>query len=228
MKHRDRISEREKGKKKKKILSRIVTSFFFSLIVGLVTFYITGEWINSIATIFGIFLLIQAYFFTKARLEESAKIKKIEDSFPDFLAGSATLEEIIQPTNFASLDLIAGGTRMQAGPELLGSAEMNNLIRDLRARYSVILIDSPPLGAGVDPYLLSTLAGNTIMVLRNGLTDRDFAVNKLELLDRLPVRVLGAVLNDVPATGPYRYYTYLPGYGAVAEVAEDEGKLQPA
>jgi capsular exopolysaccharide synthesis family protein len=145
----------------------------------------------------------------------------------DFLAGQASIEEIVQPTSFASLDLIAGGTRMQAGPELLGSAEMNTLIRDLRARYSVILIDSPPLGAGVDPFLLSTLTGNAILVLRNGRTDRDYAMNKLELLDRLPVRILGAVINDVPRTGPYRYYSYLPGYGAESE-GEGVRELQGA
>jgi len=29
----------------------------------------------------------------------------------------------------------------------------------LRADYQVILVDSPPLGAGVDPYTLGTLTG---------------------------------------------------------------------
>src|SRR5256886_17517700 len=41
---------------------------------------------------------------------------------------------------------------------------------------------------------------------------------KLEVLERLPIRVLGAVLNDVPPGAAYRYYSYyLPGYEAVAE-----------
>jgi hypothetical protein len=35
---------------------------------------------------------------------------------------------------------------------------------------------------------------------------------KLKLLDRLPVRVLGAILNDIQADGVYRYYSYLYGY----------------
>jgi polysaccharide biosynthesis transport protein len=130
----------------------------------------------------------------------------------DFLSGAASADEIIQPTAYASLDLIACGTRMQAGPELLGSAAMSGLIRELRSQYEVILIDSPPLGAGVDPFLLSTLTGNTLLVLRTGRTDREFAATKLDLLDRLPVRLLGAVLNDVPATGVYRYYGYAAGY----------------
>ena len=43
------------------------------------------------------------------------------------------------------------------------------------------------------------------------------------MLDRLPIRLLGAVLNDVPrgaAYGYYAYYSYyLPGYEAVEETS---------
>ncbi|CAN5634091.1 hypothetical protein BH23GEM3_BH23GEM3_13790 [soil metagenome] len=144
----------------------------------------------------------------------------------DYLSGTASTEEIVQPTAYASLDMIAGGTRMQAGPELLGSAAMASLIRDLKSRYSVILIDSPPLGAGVDPFILSTLTGHTMLVLRNGRTDREFARTKLEMLDRLPIRLLGAVLNDVPASSSYRSYGYLPGYEAENEVEAGDEPMQ--
>jgi polysaccharide biosynthesis transport protein len=148
----------------------------------------------------------------------------------DYLSGNAAREDIIQSTQYDSLDLIPCGTRMQAGPELLGSAAMSQLIRDLRADYDVILVDSPPLGAGVDPFLLSTLTGNAMMVVRTGRTDREFAMAKLDLLDRLPVRLLGAVLNDVPATGAYRYYSYVPGYEAEDESSEplaEDRQIEP-
>ena len=36
---------------------------------------------------------------------------------------------------------------------------------------------------------------------------------------RLPVRVLGAVLNDIQADGVYRYYSYLYGYTSDEENA---------
>ena len=59
------------------------------------------------------------------------------------------------------------------------------------------------------------------MVLRTGRSDRTMAAAKLEMLRQLPVRLLGAVLNDVPADagyGYYRYYSYyLPGYEAADE-----------
>jgi Mrp family chromosome partitioning ATPase len=89
----------------------------------------------------------------------------------------------------------------------------------LRSRFDVILVDSAPMAAGVDPYVLGTLTGNLLLVMRTGVTDRELAQAKIDLLDRLPVRVLGAVLNDVEAGGAYRYYAYyLAGY----EVAEED------
>ena len=140
----------------------------------------------------------------------------------DFLTGAATREAVIQTTPYSQLSFIGGGTRKQTAPELLGTPAMRELVLGLRASYQVILIDSPPLGAAVDPFLLATLTGNLAVVLRTGTTDRQLARAKLEMLDRLPVRILGAVLNDVKPEGVYRYYGYLAGYEA-----EEERKQTP-
>src|SRR5256885_2620912 len=45
--------------------------------------------------------------------------------------------------------------------------------------------------------ILGTLTGSLLLVLRTGHSHRDMAAAKLEMLHRLPVRLLGAVLNDV-------------------------------
>ncbi len=137
----------------------------------------------------------------------------------DHLSGNAGREEVIQKTDFPQLSFIGCGQRTPNGPELLSSPAMGQLITALRSRYDVILVDSAPMAAGVDPYVLGTLTGNLLLVMRTGVTDRELAQAKVDLLDRLPVRVLGAVLNDVEAGGAYRYYAYyLAGY----EVAEDD------
>ncbi len=136
----------------------------------------------------------------------------------DFLRGETLLDAIVQATPYPSLSLIGCGTRAYNAPELLGSPPMSELVNAMRSGYDVILIDSPPLGAGVDPLILGTLTGTLALVLRTGYSHRDVAAAKLEVLQRLPVRLLGAILNDVPAGGAYRYYSYyLPGYEAADE-----------
>jgi capsular exopolysaccharide synthesis family protein len=136
----------------------------------------------------------------------------------DYLRGEAPLDAIVQATPYPSLSLIGCGMRAYNAPELLGSPAMVELMSGVRSRYDVILIDSPPLAAGVDPLVLGTLTGTMVLALRTGYSLRDVAAAKLEVLQRLPVRLLGAILNDVPAGGTYKYYSYyLPGYEATEE-----------
>jgi capsular exopolysaccharide synthesis family protein len=135
----------------------------------------------------------------------------------DYLLGTRDLAGVTQ-TTANGVTLIGSGTRMRNAPELLGSVAMTQLIRAMRSQYTAIIIDTPPLSAGVDAYVLAALAGNLVLVVRTGSTDAQFAEAKLALLDRLPIRVLGAVLNDVPPSRAYRYYSYLPGYEAEDEV----------
>jgi Mrp family chromosome partitioning ATPase len=85
---------------------------------------------------------------------------------------------------------------------------MADLLTQLRPQFDAIVVDSAPLGAGIDPLALAVQTGNMLVVLRVGETDRKLARAKLDAIRTLPIRVLGAVLNDVRAVGIYRYYAY--------------------
>ena len=137
--------------------------------------------------------------------------------FVDHLSGDVALEDAIRETSHTNLFLIPCGSRRQRGPELLASEGTGRLIRALRSRFDAIIVDTAPLGAGIDPYALGAATGNLALVLRTGRTDRKLAHNKLETLDRMPVRVVGAILNDVRADAFYKYYSYLDGYGTLDE-----------
>ena len=131
----------------------------------------------------------------------------------DHLSGEADPTAVLRPTTHVNLMVVPCGTRRRQGPELLGSARMQDFINVLRGRFEVIIIDTPPLGAGIDPFVLGTATGNLALVLRAGETDRQLAEAKLQVLDRLPIRLLGAILNDVRVgEGAYKYYAYSYGY----------------
>jgi capsular exopolysaccharide synthesis family protein len=147
----------------------------------------------------------------------------------DYLVSNAPLGDVILSTSHAGLDVIPRGSSLTNGPELLASGTMRELLADLRQRYDVILLDSSPLGAAADALVLGTLTGNLVMVVRNDVTDRTLAEAQLRNVDRLPIRILGAVLNAVPRNGVYRYYSYIPNYGtlvsegAIAALGRDSG-----
>lgn len=131
----------------------------------------------------------------------------------DHLAGEADHQAILRPTSHPRLTLLPCGTRRREGPELLGSARMHDLMTIAKSRFDVVIIDTPPLSAGIDPFVLGSNCGSLVMVMRAGTTDRQLAEAKLQIVDRLPIRLLGAILNDVQVgEGAYKYYSYTYGY----------------
>ena len=78
-------------------------------------------------------------------------------------------------------------------------------------------VHSPPLGAGFDAYALATATVNMALVLRAGVTDIKMAKAKMAIVDTLPVRVMGSVLNGIRLTGVYEYYSYYREYAAQDE-----------
>jgi capsular exopolysaccharide synthesis family protein len=143
----------------------------------------------------------------------------------DHLAGETTLAELIRPTSHPGLFLIPCGRRRRNGPELLAGEGMVDLLRDMRQQFDAVIVDTAPLGAGIDPFALGVATGSMLLVLRTGETDRKLAAAKLEVLDRMPVRILGAVLNDIGENPQFRYYYYLEGYGALEAAMTEETAL---
>src|SRR3989454_12657268 len=140
--------------------------------------------------------------------------------------GMASAGREIRPTVRPSLCFVGCGTRTPDAPELLTSEAMTKFVAGVRQGFSVVIADSPPLGAGVDGYALGSVTGNILMVLRMDATDREVAEAKLELLDQLPVRLLGTVLNDVPQHSAYSNYSYyLEGYAYEAEKGREPRTL---
>ncbi len=131
----------------------------------------------------------------------------------DYLRGNVQMD-IIQHTEYERLHFIGSGTRSGTTPELLASSRMSTFLGTLKRSYDVIIIDTPPLAAGGDAVLLGALTGNLALIIRTGSTDKLLTLAKMEPLTRLPIRLLGAILNDVEPKGSgYSYYSsYLPGY----------------
>ncbi|MEO7103264.1 MAG: polysaccharide biosynthesis tyrosine autokinase, partial [Gemmatimonadaceae bacterium] len=140
----------------------------------------------------------------------------------DYLAGEVDAAHVMREVPVhGALTLIASGTRRHRGPELLTSARLPALLSMVRSKFDVIIIDSAPLAAGVDAYALSVATRNMLLVMRTGHTDRRVAKAKLKLMERLPVRIIGAVVNAVSAADVYAEYSYLYGYGPDTDTDPD-------
>ena len=147
----------------------------------------------------------------------------------EYLEGTALIAEVLHPVSaHPNLSLMPGGARKRRAPELLATARLTQLISQMSAEYDVVIVDSPPLGAGFDAFALATATGNLALVLRSGITDRKMAEAKMAVVDTLPVRVMGTVLNGIKLVGAYQYYSYYQDYAAqdeepVAQLANGSG-----
>lgn len=143
----------------------------------------------------------------------------LSPGFTDVLSGRATLHESVRPTDSAHLCILPAGVRSRRVPELLDRETLMRLLHEMKSAFEVVIIDSAPLGAGVDTYALGTAAGAMLMVLRHGTTNRKAADARLAAVDPLPVRIIGAILNGVPATKAFASYddaySYLGDYALV-------------
>lgn len=125
------------------------------------------------------------------------------------LIGQAGLQDVVQPWRDGKLDVLTSGPVPPNPSELLGSAAMAGLLRDLTATYDVVLLDSPPLLPVTDAAILSRRAGGTLVVVG---TDR---IHKAELhealgaLEAVDAHVVGLVLNKVAQR---EFSAYASGY----------------
>jgi capsular exopolysaccharide synthesis family protein len=126
----------------------------------------------------------------------------------DYVTGAATLEQVLHTTSNERLWIMTRGTQQQRGPELLMSPVVPDLMTELQRRFEAVIVDCSPLGAGIDPFVLGAATGNMLLVLRAGESNRKLAEAKLKLITRLPIRLLGVVLNDVRMSGDFQYYSY--------------------
>ncbi len=140
------------------------------------------------------------------------------------LAGKMALEEAIVHTELEHLDVLTCGPDVPNPAEMLNSDRFAQLVKTLSFDYERILIDSPPVVAVTDAYILGALCHATILVLRAEFSTRRVAAHAREGLAGVGARVLGVVVNDVSDKGDrYGCYTNY-GYSSHGRGDGDNGR----
>jgi capsular exopolysaccharide synthesis family protein len=115
----------------------------------------------------------------------------------DVLVGRVDVEDVLQPFGRTGLRLLGAGPIPPNPSELLGSANMEQLVADLSERYDYVLIDAPPLLPVTDAAVLSTIVDGALVVVGAGVAQREHVRRALESLEAVNGSVLGLILNRV-------------------------------
>lgn len=143
----------------------------------------------------------------------------------DYLQGRATPQEVVQPVStgpaFSSngntpsagrdagkLVAITAGTHIPRPAELLGTEKFREFIVQVTEVYDLVVIDTSPVLSVVDALELVPQVDGVIVCARLSKTTRDEARAVRAALDRLPPRVMGAVVTGVRPDDEdaYQYY----------------------
>lgn len=108
-------------------------------------------------------------------------------------------------TQVDGLQVLASGELPPNPADLLGGRRMDDIINALRERADYVLFDSPPVLAATDAALLGIKLDGALLTVRAGDTRRDHTAQARQALERVHVRVVGAVLTNAPSENRVAY-----------------------
>src|SRR5699024_6074741 len=126
----------------------------------------------------------------------------------NLLVGEASLQDAVTFTDVENLDVIACGPIPPNPSELLGSKKMEQIIKEAKMSYDIILFDTPPVLAVTDAQILANFSDGSLLVVRSKKTENDQAQKSIDVLQSSAAKFLGTVLNDVEKKKANYYYYY--------------------
>ena len=127
------------------------------------------------------------------------------------LTKQMVLDAAIKDTAIEGLQVLPSGPTPPNPSELLSSRRMAELLKELRGRYDVIIVDTPPVLAVADAQIVSSLCDGTVLVMKAGGVKRELALKAKASLEHAKARILGVVLNKMNRKTADSYYYYYYG-----------------
>jgi capsular exopolysaccharide synthesis family protein len=110
------------------------------------------------------------------------------------LMNQCAAKDAIRTSGVEYLDIIDSGPLPPNPGELLGSARMENLLKEQREKYDYIVIDSPPVLLVSDSRVLAKFADETVLVFNSTSTRRGAAQRTIDQLKEVGANIAGCVL----------------------------------
>ena len=145
----------------------------------------------------------------KGRLKKIFDIPPEEKGLSDLLINKNWKEEYksyIQKTEVNKLWIIPSGSYPPNPSELLASGRFEELLKELKKAFHMIILDCPPVIGLNDALVLGKKADRCILVAnveRNSMEGLERAKNEL---DKMDVKLAGIVLNDTEVKKNKYYY----------------------
>ncbi|MCW3807602.1 GumC family protein [Plebeiibacterium marinum] len=124
----------------------------------------------------------------------------------NFLIGQATTEQIIYEGDVDNLCIIPSGAIPPNPSELIATKHTPKLFEDLKKRFDVIIVDSPPIGVVADSRILMEFSSCQLFVIRSAKTEKEHFKHTIQNLISEGIGGIGFILNDLANNISGHYY----------------------
>jgi len=137
----------------------------------------------------------------------------------NYLTTELMLEDVILQTPVDNLYFMPSGILPADAAGILNSRRMSELIQDVKQRFDLVLVDSPPILGVSDASVLASEVDLTMIVVQHRKLPRNMLLRVKHAVENVGGNVIGVVLNnvDVRSDSQYQYYTSYYTYYAPAE-----------
>jgi polysaccharide biosynthesis transport protein len=158
------------------------------------------------------------------------KLLKVSNSIglTNYLLKQNTLEEVIQTTALATLDFMPSGKLPSSSMGVLSSAQMKELIQDLKRRYDWVFFDSPPIMGVSDASILASEVDMVLQVIQYRRYPQPMTIRAKQMIEKVGGNLLGIVLNNISMASDENYYYYSGYYYDYYSKQDDETDGKPA
>jgi capsular exopolysaccharide synthesis family protein len=141
------------------------------------------------------------------------KLFKVPNSLglTNYLLKQNTLAELVQTTLVPNLDFMASGRLPNSSMGILGSAQMKEMIAELKQRYDFIFFDSPPILGVSDASVLASEVDLVMQVIQYRRYPQPMTIRAKQMIEKVGGNFVGMVLNNINMSQDEGYY-YYSGY----------------
>ena len=146
----------------------------------------------------------------------------------NYLTTDLMLEDVILQTPIDNLYFMPSGILPADAAGILNSRRMSELIADVKNRFDLVLIDSPPILGVSDASVLASEVDLTMIVIQHRKLPRGMLIRVKQAIENVGGHLLGVVLNnvDVRSDSQYQYYTSYYTYYSPTQ-SEPRAKARP-
>ena len=148
----------------------------------------------------------------------------------NYLTTELMLEDVILQTPVDNLYFMPSGILPADAAGILNSRRMSELIQDVKQRFDLVLVDSPPILGVSDASVLASEVDLTMLVVQHRKLPRNMLLRVKQAVENVGGNVIGVVLNnvDVRSDSQYQYYTSYYTYYAPAETQAPSNQVGPS